>query len=87
MNEKIKDTNNKKRLAWAKKHKQWSLERWKSVLWSDDSKFEILGSNHCVFVRCRIGERIISACGVPTVKHGGGGGVMVLFWCCCQLFI
>ncbi|CDQ66904.1 unnamed protein product [Oncorhynchus mykiss] len=28
----LKDTNHKKRLAWAKKHKQWALERWKSVL-------------------------------------------------------
>jgi hypothetical protein len=25
-------TNNKKRLAWAKKHKQWTLDRWKSAL-------------------------------------------------------
>ena len=24
------------------------------------------------------GERMISACVVPTMKHGGGGGVMVL---------
>uniref|UniRef100_A0A4W5NPQ3 Myosin X n=1 Tax=Hucho hucho TaxID=62062 RepID=A0A4W5NPQ3_9TELE len=38
----LKDTNNKKRLALAKKHEQWTLERWKSVLWSDESKFEIL---------------------------------------------
>jgi hypothetical protein len=30
----LKDTN-KKRLAWAKKHKQWTLDRWKSVLLSD----------------------------------------------------
>ena len=31
----LKDTNNKKRLAWAKKLKQWTLDRWKSVLWPD----------------------------------------------------
>ena len=30
-----------------------------------------------VFVRRRIGERMISACVVPTVKHGGGG---VMVW-------
>jgi hypothetical protein len=50
---------------------------WKSVLWSDESKFEILGSNHHVFVRCEAGEWIISACVVLTVKHGGGG---VMVW-------
>ena len=53
----LKDINKKKRLAWAKKHKQWTLDRWKSVLWSDESKFEIFGSNRCAFVRCRVGER------------------------------
>jgi hypothetical protein len=73
----LKDTNNK-RLVWAKKHKQWTLDWWKSVIWSDES-FEIFHSNRRVFVRRRVGERMISACVVPTVKHGGGG-VMVLCW-------
>uniref|UniRef100_A0AAZ3NP13 Transposase Tc1-like domain-containing protein n=1 Tax=Oncorhynchus tshawytscha TaxID=74940 RepID=A0AAZ3NP13_ONCTS len=74
-----KVTNNKKRLAWAKKHKQWTLDWWKSVLWSDESKFESFGSNCCVFVRRRVGEWMISGCVVPTVKHGGGG---VMGWGC-----
>ena len=84
----VKDTNKKNRLAWAKKHNQWTLDRCKSVLWSDESKFEIFGSTRCVFVRCRIGERLISACVVPTMKHRGG----VMVWGCfagdtvCDLF-
>ena len=49
----IKDTNKKKRLAWAKKHEQWTLDRWKSVLRVDESKFELFGSNR--HVRCREG--------------------------------
>ncbi|CDQ74011.1 unnamed protein product [Oncorhynchus mykiss] len=57
----LKDTN-KKKLVWAKKHEQWILGRWKSVLWSDESKFDIFGSNRHVFVRCRVGEWMISAC-------------------------
>ena len=56
-----------KRFAWAKKHKQWTLDRW---------KFYIFGSNRHVFVRRSVGEWMISACVVPTMKHGGGG-VMV----------
>ena len=32
-----------------------------------------------VFVRRRVGERIIFACVVPTVTHGGGG---VMMWGC-----
>ena len=27
----LKDTNKKKRLAWAKKHEQWTLDWWKSM--------------------------------------------------------
>ena len=46
----LKDTNKKKILAWAKKHEQWTLDRWKCVLWSYESKFEIFGLNHCAFV-------------------------------------
>ena len=37
----LKGTINNKRLAWAKKHEQWTLYRWKSVLWSDEAKCEI----------------------------------------------
>ena len=66
----------KKRLACANKHEQWKLDQWKSVLWFDELKFEIFGSNRHVVMRRRVGERMISACVVPTVKHGGGG-VMV----------
>ena len=69
----LKDNHNKKRLVWAKKHDQWTLERWKSVLWSEESKCEIWW----FFVRRKICEWMISACVVPTVKHEGGG---VMVW-------
>ena len=35
----LNDTKKKKRFAWAKKHEQWALDRWKSVIWSDEYKF------------------------------------------------
>jgi hypothetical protein len=71
-----------KRFAWAKKHEQWTVDQWKSVLWSDEYKLEIFGSKRCVFMRRREGEQMISACVVPTVKHGGGG---VMVWGCFAL--
>ena len=43
------NNSNKNRLAWAKKHERWTLDWWKSVLWSDESKYEIFGSNRCLF--------------------------------------
>ena len=66
--------------------RRWTLNRWKSVLWSDESKFEIFGSNRHVFVRRRVGERMISTCVIPTMKHGGGG-VMVWVLCWWHWFI
>ena len=53
------------------KHHQWTTENWK-VLWTDESKFEIFSSSHRVFVRRRVGKRIVPQCVTPTVKHGGG---------------
>ena len=53
-----------------------TLDKWKSVLWSDESKFELFGSTHRVFVQCRKGERMVSTRLVPNVKHGGGGVMM-----------
>ena len=40
-----KESNKQKRFVWAKKHKEWTLDQWKSVLWSDESKCEIFGSS------------------------------------------
>ncbi|MBN3271204.1 ABI2 protein, partial [Polyodon spathula] len=60
------------RLAWAMKHRQWTTEDWKVVLWTDESKFEIFASSRRVFVRRRVGERMVPCCVTPTVKHGGG---------------
>ena len=75
----LRKNNKKKRLAWAKKHNEWTLNQWESVLWSDESKFDIFGSTRRVFVRRRKGERMVSSCVVPTVDHGGGE---VMVWGC-----
>ena len=64
--------NKKKRLAWAMKHRQWTTENWKKVVWTDESKFEIFGSSRRVFVRRRVSKRMVPQCVTPTVKHGGG---------------
>ncbi len=34
------------RVLWAKAHLKWTVSKWKSVLWSDESKFDILVGNH-----------------------------------------
>ena len=74
-----KDTNINNRFAWAKKHEQWTLDRWKSILliwlvqiW--DLWFQLLSLTR------RVCERMISAC----LVHGGGVGG--LCWWPCQWF-
>ncbi len=35
-----------RRVLWTKAHLKWTVSKWKSVLWSDESKFDILVGNH-----------------------------------------
>lgn len=75
----LKPINKKKRLLWAREHKNWTAADWEKVLWTDESKFDIFGSKRRVFVRRQSNERVIDACTVASVKHGGGS---VMVWGC-----
>lgn len=75
--------NRSKRLQWAREHRNWTLEQWKNVLWTDESKFEVFGQSRRVFVRRSATERMLPECIVPTVKHGGGS---VTVWGCFSYF-
>ena len=71
--------NKKKRLRWAKEHRHWTLEEWKKVLWTDESKFVVFGSNRRTFVRRRTNEKMQEQCLIPSVKHGR---CSVMVWGC-----
>ena len=75
----LRRVNKMKRLRWAKEHKNWTMEEWQKVFWTDESKFEIFGSRRRIYVRRRVAEKLAAACIVPTVKHGGGS---VMIWGC-----
>ena len=40
----------------SKKHKEWTSDQWKYVLWSDESKFEIFGSTRSGVSLCDAGK-------------------------------
>ncbi len=43
-----------RRVLWAKAHLKWIASKLKSVLWSDESKFDILVGNHgCRVLRAK----------------------------------
>lgn len=60
------------RLQWAKKHENWDKNDWRNVIYSDESKFCLFGSDGMTYVRRRPGERLSDECIRPTVKHPAG---------------
>lgn len=75
----LRAANKKKRLAWARLYKNWTYRDWVKVLWTDESKFVVFGSNRKVYVRRKPGEQLLEDCVVSTVKHGGSS---VMVWGC-----
>lgn len=73
----ISKKNMQKRLKWAKEHSTWTLNDWKQVIWSDESKFNLFGSDGIVKVWRKEGEALLPQCLRKTVKHGGGS---VMLW-------
>ena len=47
----------KKRLIWARQHRDWTVEQWKNVVFSDESQFEVQGQRSQL-VRRTTGELI-----------------------------
>ncbi len=67
--------NRKRRLQFAQVHQNWTIEDWKNVAWSDESRFH---SDGRVRIWRKEHESMDPSCLVSTVQAGGGGGgVMV----------
>ena len=75
----VDKTNRMKRIQHAKKYREQSVYFWDQVLWTDESKFNLFGSEGRVMVWRTLQEAFDSRCTVPIVKHGGGN---VKCWGC-----
>lgn len=71
--------NKKKRLEFAKKHIDKPLSFWKTVVWSDESKFELVGKKKRRKVWRKVGEALLDKHTTKTVKFGGGS---IMVWGC-----
>ena len=67
------------RLNFAKKYSEWTVDDWKKVVWSDESKFSIFGSDGREYCWVKPGSPLSRERVKPTVKYGGG---KVLVWGC-----
>jgi len=67
------------RLAFAKKYKDWTIEDWRRVVWSDESKFQLFGSDGRQWYWKKTNESLSTRHIRPTVKHGGGN---IMVWGC-----
>jgi transposase len=75
----LRKTHRSKCLAWAKAHKDWTIEDWAKVIWSDESKFSFFGSHSQKYYWKTPGEPLREQHVRPTVKYGGGS---VMIWGC-----
>ena len=42
---KLTEKHKKVRLEWAKAHESWTSDEWRKVIWSDESKFNLMNSD------------------------------------------
>ena len=70
--------NQQKRLKFAHEFLHFSVTDWQTVLWSDESKFNLAGNDsRRIFVWRRQNESYKPECLQGTVKHGGGS---IMVW-------
>jgi transposase len=69
----------KKHLAFALKYQNWTVEDWKRVFWSDETKINRIGSDGKQWVWKQAGQGLIAREVQATVKFGGGN---IMVWGC-----
>jgi len=61
----------RKRLRWAIEHRYWTVDDWKSVIWSDETKINRLCSDGLQYGWVERGSGLSDRIIQPTVKFGG----------------
>jgi transposase len=68
----------RKRVMWAKQHMAWTPEQWGRVMFSDETRISIFGSDGVHYIRRRKGEENLPQCTTPTMKHP----LSIMVWGC-----
>lgn len=75
----LNDKQRQDRLEWCINRRHWSKKMWRSVIWSDESRFTLFCNDGPTRVWRKPGTRYNIENLTPTVKHGGGG---IMVWGC-----
>ena len=67
------------RLEFALRHQHWTVDDWKRVIWSDETKINRMGSDGRKWVWKKPSNTLTSREIQPTMKFGGGS---LMFWGC-----
>ncbi|KAG1037751.1 hypothetical protein G6F43_012798 [Rhizopus delemar] len=67
------------RLEWAKKHRNWTVQDWRQVVFSDETKINVWGSDGCKYYWRRPGDPLQPHHLDFTVKHEAG---KLMMWGC-----
>ncbi len=71
-----------RRVLWAKAHLKWTVSKWKSVLWSNESKFDIIFGNHGLRVLRAEEEGDLPACFQCSVQKPAS----LMVWGCISTY-
>ncbi|GBN14446.1 hypothetical protein AVEN_99692-1 [Araneus ventricosus] len=70
----LTSTNRRGRLAWCREHRDWSMDQWATVLFTDESRFS-LNTDFChTFIWREPGTHYLPS-NVREIDHNGGVGV------------
>jgi transposase len=69
----------KARLSFARQYQKWSVEDWKKVFFSDETKINRYGSDGNAYCWRKHGAPLQDQHITPTIKHGGGS---IMVWGC-----
>ena len=75
----ISKANQRKRLEVFIRHKFWGLSNWKRIIFSDESKFNLISSDGRIKLWRNVKERYLPESTNKTIKGGGGS---IMFWGC-----
>lgn len=75
----VSERNRLARLEFVRRHLNWTVQDWKKILFSDETRYKIFNSDGMRRVRRPVNTRFHPKYVTPTIKHGQGS---VFLWGC-----